>query len=63
MNLANTVNFERTIFSAEIIKSDINEVFHTDANEIYYFHYVGNSFLWHQIRFMSSILFMIGSGS
>lgn len=44
MNLANTVNFERTIFSAEIIKSDINEVFHTDANEIYYFHYVGNHF-------------------
>ncbi|MCB0368149.1 MAG: hypothetical protein KDD45_01610 [Bdellovibrionales bacterium] len=29
---------------------------------MYYFYYVGNSFLWHQIRYMSSMLFMIGLG-
>ncbi len=34
-----------------------------DRNEVYYFHFVGNSFLWHQIRFMSSVLFMIGQGT
>jgi tRNA pseudouridine38/39 synthase len=62
MNLTNTVNFERTIFSAEIVKSEINEVFQSEANEVYYFHFVGNSFLWHQIRFMSSILFLVGCG-
>jgi tRNA pseudouridine38/39 synthase len=32
-------------------------------NDVYYFHFVGNSFLWHQIRFMSSVLFMVGQGS
>lgn len=31
-------------------------------NEIYYFYYIGNSFLWHQIRYMSSMLFMVGLG-
>ncbi len=34
-----------------------------DRNDVYYFHFVGNSFLWHQIRFMSAVLFMIGQGT
>ena len=62
MNLTNTVNFCRTIFHAEIVKSDANEIFQDERNEIFYFYYLGNSFLWHQIRFMSSVLFLIGSG-
>ena len=62
MNLSNTVNFTRTIFHAEIVKCDSNEVFQTDANEMYYFKFVANSFLWHQIRYMTCALFLVGSG-
>ena len=62
MNLTNTVSFEKTIFEAKVVSSSIDEVFADDRNQIYYFHFVGNSFLWHQIRFMSSVLFLVGCG-
>ena len=69
MNLCNTVNFVREIVRGEIIrvegegnrKEKWEEMDH--RNEVYYFHFVGNSFLWHQIRFMASVLFMVGQGS
>ena len=79
MNLSNTVNFEREIMKAEIVKvehgnddgngnreenkNDLGGAVVDDRNEVYYFHFVGNSFLWHQIRFMSSVLFMVGQGT
>ena len=65
MNLCNTVNFVRTIFKAEIVKTDDSNCLEAgdNRNTIYYFHFVGNSFLWHQIRFMASILFMVGQGT
>lgn len=62
--MTNTVNFTRTIFSATIEKAVGEEALEEGdpRNEVYYFYYVGNSFLWHQIRFMSAVLFLVGQG-
>jgi tRNA pseudouridine38/39 synthase len=48
-------NFNRKILSISIEKSSENE-------EMYEIVVVGYSFLWHQIRCMASVLFMIGKG-
>mmetsp|Transcript_26746 Transcript_26746/g.39562 ORF Transcript_26746/g.39562 Transcript_26746/m.39562 type:complete len:578 (-) Transcript_26746:77-1810(-) len=47
-------NFERLIHEASI--------FSTGSNNIHYFQIVGQAFLWHQIRCIVSVLFMIGRG-
>lgn len=59
-----TTNYERNITVAEIQKVDYQgkEVETDQRNELYYFHFVGNAFLWHQIRFMATILFLVGTG-
>ena len=63
MNLSNTVNFTRTIHSASIERAPCQPpLAATDPrHEVYYFYFIGNSFLWHQIRNMSAVLFLVGS--
>jgi tRNA pseudouridine38/39 synthase len=65
MNLCNTVNFEREIKDVDLIKVENTQGIEPgdSRNEMYYFRFVGNSFLWHQIRYMVSVLFMIGQGT
>ncbi|OHT09828.1 tRNA pseudouridine synthase A family protein [Tritrichomonas foetus] len=49
----NTSHCVRKIFSI-----DFNEI----SNGLYYFQIVGSGFIWHQIRCIASILFMVGDG-
>jgi tRNA U38,U39,U40 pseudouridine synthase TruA len=52
------------MFRASIEKCE-NKLFglnKDERNEVYYFYFVANSFLWHQIRYMTTILFLVGSG-
>ena len=57
-----TTNHERTIKKARIERFQEWQSLEEDPrNQMYYFHFIGNAFLWHQIRFMATILFMVGS--
>jgi len=53
-------NYVRTIFNFDIIL--LNENTSNKHANLYAFKIKGSGFLWHQIRFMSSILFFIGRG-
>ena len=57
-------NFRRRILSMEIIKSDLLHQQHGNDEyfEIYEIVVCGTSFLWHQVRCMTAILFLIGEG-
>ena len=57
MDVEKVYNFVRTIHSADIvIESSLNNV------HICFFHIVGQAFLWHQIRCIVHVLFLIGRG-
>lgn len=53
MDVEKVYNFERIIHDAQLISI---------GDEICYFQILGQAFLWHQIRCIVSILFMIGRG-
>ncbi|KAG4301598.1 hypothetical protein PCANB_001685 [Pneumocystis canis] len=51
-----TTNFRRTIIKSEIKKSDID----ISDHPLYIFDLEGTGFLWHQVRCMIAILFLVG---
>jgi tRNA pseudouridine38/39 synthase len=51
MDVEKVYNFERTIHSADIVE------FH---DTVCYFRIVGQAFLWHQIRYIAAIVFLVG---
>ncbi|CAG8474016.1 5881_t:CDS:2 [Paraglomus brasilianum] len=55
-------NYERTILDAKILKASEcgNPVPYSDIDEFYVFEVRGTAFLWHQVRCMMGILFLIG---
>jgi len=53
-------NYVREIFNFDIIL--LNENTTRKSANLYAFKIKGSGFLWHQIRFISSILFLIGKG-
>lgn len=55
MDVEKVYNFERRIDKAEIVNMERD-------TGVSYFLIVGQAFLWHQIRYMASILFAIGQG-
>ena len=65
MDVTSTIDFQKnmTRTSIEKVGSTLFELEKDPRNEVYYFHFVANSFLWHQIRYMVSVLFLVGLGS
>eukprot|EP00761_Pharyngomonas_kirbyi_P007569 gb/GECH01007579.1/.p1 GENE.gb/GECH01007579.1/~~gb/GECH01007579.1/.p1 ORF type:complete len:453 (+),score=101.15 gb/GECH01007579.1/:1-1359(+) len=63
LDFENVSNFERGVHHADIRKS---EYFSGPANQekfdVYEFIVCGQAFLWHQVRNMMSVLFMVGQG-
>lgn len=55
MDVEKVYNFERTIYAAEIVECPNESV-------VCYFQIHGQAFLWHQIRCIASILFLVGQG-
>ena len=66
MNVEQVYNFERVIKSAKIVDPASDTGTNGDAGPSYYdtchFEIIGQAFLWHQIRCIVSILFMVGQG-
>lgn len=64
LDISNTIDFEKNMIEASIHKceSSLFGLEKDERHEVYYFHFVANSFLWHQIRYMVTILFLIGMG-
>lgn len=58
MDAVNVHNYRRNITSFEIFPSDVRY----DGDELWAFKIRGSAFLWHQVRCMVSVLFMIGQG-
>jgi tRNA pseudouridine38/39 synthase len=53
MDVEKVYNFERVIHSGELIQQ---------SNNVYFFQIIGQAFLWHQIRCIVAVLFMVGKG-
>ncbi|KAK5715888.1 pseudouridine synthase deg1 [Elasticomyces elasticus] len=53
-------NFERRIFHAGVHQYKREDV--KDSPELYYFEVRGSAFLWHQVRHMVAIVFLVGQG-
>lgn len=64
LNVEEVSNFERTIHKAEIVALRENDSREDDDpdDDIYRMEIWGQAFLWHQIRCIVSVLFMIGKG-
>eukprot|EP01017_Pseudomicrothorax_dubius_P027427 TRINITY_DN3160_c0_g1_i2.p1 TRINITY_DN3160_c0_g1~~TRINITY_DN3160_c0_g1_i2.p1 ORF type:complete len:267 (+),score=66.74 TRINITY_DN3160_c0_g1_i2:142-942(+) len=62
IDVTNTTNFVRTIYEMEIVSAESVVKTRDPRNEPYFVRIVGNSFLWHQVRCMVNILFLIASG-
>lgn len=66
MNVEQVYNFERVIKSAKIVDPASDAGTNGGAGPSYYdtchFEIIGQAFLWHQIRCIVSILFMVGQG-
>ncbi|KAF0982082.1 hypothetical protein FDP41_011943 [Naegleria fowleri] len=64
INAEDVSNFRRKILNVEIVKSDLFHQQH--GSDTYYDMYeivvCGYSFLWHQIRCMAAVLFLVGEG-
>jgi tRNA pseudouridine38/39 synthase len=69
MNVVAVSNYKRKIFKFDVLRvSDIDES--NTASEkskpketdMYMFEIEGTAFLWHQVRMMTAVLFMVGSG-
>ncbi|KAM7279949.1 hypothetical protein ACFE04_007083 [Oxalis oulophora] len=58
MDAANVHNYRRLITSFKMLPSDVRY----EGNEIYVIEIKGSAFLWHQVRCMVAVLFMIGEG-
>lgn len=58
IDLGNVTNFVRTIIRTDIVKLFDGE---NEGKEIWYFEIEGQAFLWHQVRYLVAILFLIGS--
>lgn len=54
MDVEKVYNFERTIYSAELIECP--------EGGVCYLQFLGQAFLWHQIRCIASIVFLVGQG-
>ena len=59
IDIMNTRNFIRVIKEADIV--ELNQD-HKEPESICYIMIKGNAFLWHQVRFIATILFHIGRG-
>ena len=59
MDVEKVYNFERHIHSAEIVFSNDDK---NNNSRVAYILIVGQAFLWHQIRCIASVLFLIGRG-
>jgi tRNA pseudouridine38/39 synthase len=69
MDIANGItNYNRTILSLDVSTSTgtaAGEATNTPADsrfQVGVFTIIGHAFLWHQIRYMTSVLFMVGRG-
>lgn len=63
MNVANgVVNFKRTVTNASVQQAFHNNQFNDNEHNICEFHIRSQGFLWHQIRCVMSILFLVGEG-
>jgi len=61
MDVEKVYNFERLIHSAELV--ELQEPAMTTKNgQLCYLKIIGQAFLWHQIRCIAKIIFMIGDG-
>ncbi|XP_065623182.1 uncharacterized protein LOC112033995 isoform X1 [Quercus suber] len=58
MDAVNVHNYRRNVTSFEIFPSDVRY----DGNQLWAFKIKGTAFLWHQVRCMVSVLFLIGQG-
>jgi len=61
MDVEKVYNFERLIHSAEVVEVR-DRTLSTNGGQIYYFKIIGQAFLWHQIRCIAEVVFMIGNG-
>ena len=59
MDVVNVRNYER-----ELLSFDIKEAIPATNNpeDLYYIEFKGTAFLWHQVRNMVAVLFLIGAG-
>ena len=65
MDVEKVYNFERQIHAAEIVEETTSSgggVSNNNNNGVCYILIVGQAFLWHQIRCIASILFLVGRG-
>ncbi len=58
LDIANVSNFEREIFSAEILLFQQNK--DNEAESVYMLQISGIAFLWHMVRCIMAVLFLIG---
>ena len=61
MDVEKVYNFERTIHSAELIELQDTPMVSKDRG-LCYLKIIGQAFLWHQIRCIAEVIFMIGKG-
>ena len=67
MDVEKVYNFERTIHTAQVVVQDSDNN-NNDSNNnnnnknVCYIQIVGQAFLWHQIRCIASVLFLVGRG-
>ncbi|CAB9507570.1 pseudouridine(38/39) synthase [Seminavis robusta] len=59
LNVVEVSNFVRTIHSAKLVTTNTSD---NNSNNICYFEIQGQAFLWHQIRCIVSVMFLIGRG-
>jgi tRNA pseudouridine38/39 synthase len=68
MDVEKVYNFERVIHSAELIQlsttktGDGEEKDSNRHQDVYYLQIIGQAFLWHQIRYIAEVIFMVGRG-
>ncbi|KAL0557077.1 hypothetical protein IC582_005595 [Cucumis melo] len=58
MDAANVHNYRRCIMSFDISPCDVR----TEGNLLWAFNIEGSAFLWHQVRCMVAVVFMVGQG-
>lgn len=65
MDVVNVRNFERTLlrFAIRPVDGDASpDEKHSGPDTMYYFEFKGTAFLWHQVRMMVGVLFLVGAG-
>jgi tRNA pseudouridine38/39 synthase len=61
MDAVNVSNFVRKIYYFRVVEAD-NQPDVAASRQICYFEVCGQAFLWHQVRCMTAILFLVGRG-